>query len=187
MDRFNCCFDQLVPVCSGFRSLYLCRQQESKVYTKPLNSLHSSKQLFAFCVQHTHTYFCELLLLLSSFNMLVLFNVCLKCDSLVSQLKYFIDTGTSAKMCLKNISLSNFPQWLFIHALYLVLLYTLNSNTFKLNFFWKVSATNTMSCLIWSPKLGFRNPAFHLCRPLVNYRCCEYYFSCLEGTEGNKL
>lgn len=88
MDRFNYCFDQLVPVCSGFRSLYLCRQQESKVYAKPLNSLHSSKQLFAFCVQQTPTYFSEVLPFLSSFNMLVLFNVCLKCDSVVSLLKY---------------------------------------------------------------------------------------------------
>lgn len=133
MDRFNYCFDQLVPVCSGFRSLYLCRQQESKVYTKPLNSLHSSKQLFAFCVQQTHTYFCELLPFLSSFNMVVLFNVCLKCDSLVSLLKYFVDTGTSAKMCSKKIlSLSSFPQWLFIYALCLVLLYTLNSSTLSL-------------------------------------------------------
>lgn len=102
MDRFNYCFDQLVPVCSGFRSLYLCRQQESKVYTKPLNSLHSSKQLFAFCVHQTPTYFCEVLPFLSLFNMLVLFNVWLKCDSVVSLLKYFVDTGTSAEMCSKE-------------------------------------------------------------------------------------
>lgn len=171
MDRFNYCFDQLVPVCSGFRSLYLCRQQESKVYTKPLNSLHSSKQLFAFCVQQTPTYFCELLPFLSSFNVLVLFNVFLKCDSLVSLLKYFVDTGTSAKMCSKQIlSHSSFPQWLFIHALCSVPLYTLNSNTFKLNFFWKGWATNTLSCLIKSQKLGFRILTFHLYKPLANYK-----------------
>lgn len=102
MDRFNYCFDQLVPVCSGFRSLYLYRQQESKVYTKPLNSLHGSKQLFAFCVQQTPTYFCELMPFLSSFNMLLPFNVCLKCGSVVSLLKYFVDTRTSAKMCSKK-------------------------------------------------------------------------------------
>jgi len=102
MDRFNYCFDQLVPVCSGFRSLYLCRQQESEVYTKPLNNLHSSKQLFAFCVQQTPTYFCEVLPFLSSFNLLVLFNVYLKCDSVVSLLKYFVDIETSAEMCLKK-------------------------------------------------------------------------------------
>lgn len=72
------------------------------MYTKPLNTLHSSKQLFAFCVEQTPTYFCEVLPFLSSFNMLVLFNVCLKCDSVVSLLKYFVDTGTSAEMCLKK-------------------------------------------------------------------------------------
>lgn len=126
MDRFNYCFDQLVPVCSGFRSLYLCRQQESKVYTKPLNTLHSSKQLFAFCVQQTPTYFCEVLPFLSSFNMLVLFNVCLKCDSVVSLLKYFVDTGTSAEMCLKKkriLSSVSHNECLYMHFAWCTLLF----------------------------------------------------------------
>lgn len=149
MDRFNYCFDQLVPVCSGFRSLYLCRQQESKVYTKPLNSLHSSKQLFAFCVQQTPTYFCEILPFLSSFNMFVLFKVCLKCDSVVSLLKYFVDTGTSAQMCLKkkNYLCSVSHNDYYVCTL-LCAFYTLNSNTFKLNFFWKGSATKMLHYLI---------------------------------------
>lgn len=132
MDRFNYCFDQLVPVCSGFRSLCLCRQQESKVYTKPLNSLHSSKQLFAFCVQQTPTYFCEVLPFLSSFNMLVLFNVFLKCDSVVNLLKYFLDPGKREKFCMKKIVSIVF--WLFMYSLHLVSSCTASIINFKLNF-----------------------------------------------------
>lgn len=141
-DRFNYCFDQLVPVCSGFRSLYFCRQQESKVYTKPLNSLHSSKQLFAFCVQQTPTYFCEILPF-PSFNMLVLFNVYLKYYSVVSILKYFVDTGTSAEMCFEKGIISLLFPTMTIYILFSAFLY-LKQITFKLNFFWKRSNTKIL-------------------------------------------
>lgn len=170
MDRFNYCFDQLVPVCSGFRSLYLCRQQESKVYTKPLNSLHSSKQLFAFCVQQTPTYFCEVLPFLSSFNMLVLFNVCLKCDSCQSIEVFCRHWNKCRNVLKKKKNLSPFPQWLFIYALCLVPFYALNSNIFKLNFIWKCSATKMLHYLIESQKLWFKILTFHLCRPWANYK-----------------
>lgn len=126
MDRFNYCFDQLVPVCSGFRSLYFCRQQESKVYTKPLNSLHSSKQLFVYS-RHLHISVKHCLFyhhLACWYYLMFAWNV-----TLLSAIEVFCRLWNKCRNGLGKKN-SSFPQWLFIYVFCLVFCYTLRSYTF---------------------------------------------------------